>query len=63
LDDASRAILGVLDDRSDWSMQTLKGFIAMVQNQFYEGVKEVRSDTGLEFTSEPMQGLYFEHGI
>ena len=41
----------------------LKGFIAMIQTQFDKKVKVVRNDNGLEFTSGPMHGFYFEHGI
>ena len=35
----------------------------MVKNQFAKVVKVVRSDNGSEFTSEPMQQFYYEHGI
>jgi len=31
----------------------LKGFVAMISNQFKKGVKMVRSDNGLEFKSGP----------
>ena len=63
VDDTSRATwVYLMKDKSEAS-KLLKGFIAMVRNQFHKGVKVVRSDNGSEFTSGPMQHFYCENGI
>lgn len=41
----------------------LKHFLAMVKTQYRCQVKQVRSDNGLEFFSNPMNKLLLEHGI
>jgi len=63
VDDASRATwVYLMKDRREAS-KLLKGFIAMVRNQFHKGIKVVRSDNGSKFTSGPMQEFYYEYGI
>ena len=41
----------------------LKDFITKVRTQFERNVKIVTSDNESEFTSDPMQNFYREHGI
>ena len=54
--------MGLFDERTNEASKLLRGFIAMVKNQFNKGVKVVKSDNGAEFTSRPMQEFYLEHG-
>ena len=55
VDDISRSTwVYWMQDRSEAS-KLLKGFIAMVRNQFHKGIKVVRSDNGSEFTSNPFK--------
>jgi len=63
VDEASRATWVFLMKNRTKVSKLLKGFIAMIQTQFDKKVKVVRNDNGLEFTSGPMHGFYFEHGI
>lgn len=63
VDDTSRATwIYLMKDRTEAS-KLLRGFIIMVKNQFNKGLKVVRSDHDVEFTSGPMQNFYHEHGI
>ena len=52
----------MMKDRSE-AGKLLRGFIAMVKNQFHKIVKVIRSDKGTEFTSGQMQAFYYENGI
>jgi len=52
----------LIKDRSEAS-KLLKGFIAMIRNEFHKGIKVVRSDNGSKFTSGPTQNFYYEHEI
>jgi len=49
----------LIKDRSEAS-KLLKGFIAMIRNEFHKGIKVVRSDNGSKFTSGPIQNFYYE---
>jgi len=43
--------------------QVIKNFIAMAYTQVGKNVKVMCSDNGSEFTCNPMQAFYQEHGL
>jgi len=51
MDDFSRSTETQLLSSKSNALQTLKAFIAMVENQFQTTVKTVRTDNGLEFVN------------
>ncbi|KAJ4755428.1 Retroelement pol polyprotein-like [Rhynchospora pubera] len=63
VDDFSRAVWVYLMVEKSETGDLLKSFCKMIQTQFNQSVKCIRSDNGLEFKSGPMKKFYAEYGI
>ena len=63
VDDASRGVWIYLMKEKSEASQLLRDFCTMAKTQFGAQVKIVRSDNGMEFTSNSMKKVYSEQGI
>lgn len=63
VDDHNHCVWVYLMKNKSETWRLLTGFYNMIKTQFGRQIKVFRSDNGLEFTSEPMKGFYWEKGI